>query len=73
MTDTVSTSRERELAENLAAVRERLAAAAEAAGRAVDEIELLPVTKFFPAADVIVFAPFRVPGFWRIPRAGGVE
>lgn len=46
--------RERELAEALAAVRARLAAAADAAGRDVDDIELLPVTKFFPAADVIV-------------------
>ncbi|SEH75679.1 hypothetical protein SAMN04489835_3710 [Mycolicibacterium rutilum] len=63
MTDTVSTSRERELAENLAAVRERLAAAAEAAGRAVDEIELLPVTKFFPAADVIVLRRLGCPAF----------
>jgi len=52
MTGTVATTRELELADALAAVRARVAAAAEAAGRNTDEIELLPVTKFFPAADV---------------------
>src|SRR6478609_8410256 len=54
MTRTVATTRELELADALAAVRARVAAAAEAAGRNVDEIELLPVTKFFPAADVSI-------------------
>lgn len=44
--------RESELTHALAAVRSRLAVAAEAAGRNVAEIELLPVTKFFPATDV---------------------
>ncbi|OBH82263.1 YggS family pyridoxal phosphate enzyme [Mycobacterium scrofulaceum] len=44
--------RETELTHALAAVRSRLAAAAEAAGRNVGEIELLPITKFFPATDV---------------------
>ncbi|OBI79481.1 YggS family pyridoxal phosphate-dependent enzyme [Mycobacterium sp. E740] len=48
------TPRELELAEALGVVRARLAAAARAAGREIDEIELLPVTKFFPAADVVV-------------------
>jgi len=38
----------------LAAVRSRLAAAAEAAGRAPADIMLLPVTKFFPASDVAI-------------------
>jgi len=32
------------------------AAAAEAAGRNVAEIELLPITKFFPASDVVVLS-----------------
>ncbi|HEX2213012.1 MAG TPA: alanine racemase, partial [Mycobacterium sp.] len=50
----MATRRESELAEALAAVRSRLSAAAEAAGRDAEEIELLPVTKFFPAEDVIV-------------------
>ncbi|UUO04061.1 YggS family pyridoxal phosphate-dependent enzyme [Mycolicibacterium novocastrense] len=47
-------SREVELSEALVAVRTRLAAAAEAAGRDIGEIELLPVTKFFPAGDVVI-------------------
>jgi len=49
----MTASRAAELAESLAALRGRLEAAAQAAGRAVEEIELLPVTKFFPASDVI--------------------
>ncbi|MBS4730386.1 YggS family pyridoxal phosphate-dependent enzyme [Mycobacterium sp. SM1] len=47
-------TRESELSRALASVHARLAAAAQAAGRAVDEIELLPVTKFFPATDVAI-------------------
>ncbi len=50
----VTTTREQELAGSLAAVRSRLTAAAEAAGRHSDEIELLPITKFFPASDVSI-------------------
>ena len=38
------------------AVRARLARAAEAAGRDADEIELLPITKFFPATDVLILS-----------------
>jgi PLP dependent protein len=49
----MATPREQQLADALATVRARLTAAAEAAGRAADEIELLPVTKFFPISDVI--------------------
>lgn len=49
-------SREAELTHALAAVRSRLAAAAEAAGRNVGEIELLPITKFFPATDVAILS-----------------
>lgn len=48
----MSADRDQELATALTEVRARLARAAEAAGRSVDEIELLPVTKFFPAEDV---------------------
>jgi pyridoxal phosphate enzyme (YggS family) len=48
--------REQELAAALAAVRSRLAAAAAAAGRDADGIELLPVTKFFPAGDVAILS-----------------
>ncbi len=48
--------RESQLTHALAAVRSRLAAAAEAAGRNVGEIELLPITKFFPATDVVILS-----------------
>ncbi|MDI3313860.1 MAG: YggS family pyridoxal phosphate-dependent enzyme [Mycobacterium sp.] len=47
-------TRESELSRALASVHSRLAAAARAAGRNVDDIELLPVTKFFPATDVAI-------------------
>ena len=43
-----------ELTSGLAGVRSRLARAAEAAGRPVDGITLLPITKFFPASDVAI-------------------
>jgi pyridoxal phosphate enzyme (YggS family) len=46
-------TRAAELAESLATLRARVDAAATAAGRDVGEIELLPVTKFFPASDVV--------------------
>jgi len=45
-------SREEQLAKALAAVRARIADVAAAANRNASEIELLPVTKFFPASDV---------------------
>jgi PLP dependent protein len=51
-----ATTREVELANALALVRERLDRAAEAAGRNSDEIELLPITKFFPASDVLILS-----------------
>lgn len=41
------------LAESLAALRVRVADAAAAAGRDPAEIELLPVTKFFPTSDIV--------------------
>ena len=43
-----------ELTTGLAMMRARLARAAESAGRSVDQIMLLPVTKFFPAEDVAI-------------------
>jgi PLP dependent protein len=51
---TAASARERELGEALLALRGRLERAAKAAGRNVDEIELLPITKFFPASDVLI-------------------
>jgi PLP dependent protein len=53
---TVARTRELELAEALSAVQSRLARAAEAAGRDAGEIELLPITKFFPASDVVILS-----------------
>ena len=50
---TTSMARGTELADSLATLRARIDAAAAAAGRDVAEIELLPVTKFFPASDVL--------------------
>jgi PLP dependent protein len=52
----VADAREAELKGALTRVRERLARAAEAAGRNSDEIELLPITKFFPATDVLILS-----------------
>jgi len=49
----MTTPRTAELAEALEVLRARLDAAAQSAGREVGDIELLPVTKFFPASDVI--------------------
>jgi hypothetical protein len=48
--------RELELADSLAALRSRLAEAAEGADRKLDEIQLLPITKFFPATDVAILS-----------------
>ncbi|HEY0814123.1 MAG TPA: YggS family pyridoxal phosphate-dependent enzyme [Pseudonocardia sp.] len=48
----VSQARRAELAERLAAVRARIAAACAAAGRGPDEVTLMAVTKTVPAADV---------------------
>ncbi len=49
----MTTTRADELARSLAALRVRVDAAAAAAGRDVADVELLPVTKFFPASDVV--------------------
>ncbi len=48
------TDRVGELTTALGAARARLARAAESAGRNVNEIELLPITKFFPATDILI-------------------
>jgi pyridoxal phosphate enzyme (YggS family) len=47
-------TREKDLATALAALQDRLSDAANAAGRDVNDIELLPITKFFPATDVAI-------------------
>jgi pyridoxal phosphate enzyme (YggS family) len=48
----VTDQRQRELADNLAAVRCRLDAACRAAGRDPGQVSLVVITKTFPAADV---------------------
>jgi PLP dependent protein len=55
--------RESELADALTALRSRIAAAAKAAGRKVDEIQLLPITKFFPATDVAILSTLGCAAF----------
>jgi PLP dependent protein len=59
----LATEREVELADALTAVRERLAKAADAAERDNDEIELLPITKFFPATDVLILTQLGCDAF----------
>lgn len=63
MTDSGSGSRRAQLAVALAALRARLERAAVAAGRAADEIELLPITKFFPASDVLILHGLGISAF----------
>jgi PLP dependent protein len=55
--------RESELTDALTALRSRLTAAAEVAGRKVDEIQLLPITKFFPATDVAILSSLGCAAF----------
>jgi PLP dependent protein len=45
-------SRQAELADRLAALRERIAVACRSAGRAAGEVSLIAITKTFPASDV---------------------
>lgn len=54
------TARRDELAANLSTVRERIERAAAAAGRSADEVELVVVTKYFPASDVDVLVDLGV-------------
>ena len=53
-------ARREELSANLAALRARIAAACEQAGRAADEVTLIAVTKTFPASDVRLLAGLGV-------------
>jgi pyridoxal phosphate enzyme (YggS family) len=59
----MTTARDAQLAESLDAVRERLNAAAASAGRNPLDIELLAVTKFFPATDVIALRRLGLTAF----------
>ena len=53
-------TRRRELAGNLQHVRERVSAACIAAGRRVDDVALIAITKTFPASDVVLLAELGV-------------
>lgn len=70
--------RESELLHALAGLRSRLAAAAEQAGRNTNEIELLPITKFFPATDVAILSRLGCRNFGEsrdqetVPKIGAV-
>jgi pyridoxal phosphate enzyme (YggS family) len=55
--------RRAELAESLAEVRERLAKACHAAGRSPEDVELLAVTKTFPASDVALLSDLGLSAF----------
>ena len=57
---TSAVSRKAELQASLAAVRARIAAACEAAGRTPDEVTLIAITKTFPASDVRLLAGLGV-------------
>ncbi|MET0929972.1 MAG: YggS family pyridoxal phosphate-dependent enzyme [Aeromicrobium sp.] len=61
-----------ELAANLAETQERIGAACAAAGRSIDEITLIVVTKTYPASDVELLAELGVVdvGENRHPEAG---
>ncbi|MBW4720104.1 YggS family pyridoxal phosphate-dependent enzyme [Saccharothrix obliqua] len=56
-------NRRDELAANLAEVRERITRACAAAGRSVDEVTLLAVTKTFPAEDVALLSDLGLTEF----------
>jgi PLP dependent protein len=58
-----SAGRRRELAENLAEVRNRIAAACAAAGRDAAEITLIAISKTKPAADVLLLHELGVTDF----------
>ncbi|NDE65414.1 MAG: YggS family pyridoxal phosphate-dependent enzyme [Actinobacteria bacterium] len=55
--------RRSEIAGNLEAVREQISKAAQSAGRSVDEITLIAVTKTFPASDVEILKDLGVSNF----------
>lgn len=54
------TGRADELRSNLAALRQRIERACDQADRAVDDVTLVVVTKFFPASDVEILADLGV-------------
>jgi PLP dependent protein len=61
--DGMTATREAQLADGLALVRTRIERAATGAGRDPSEIELLPITKFFPATDVAILSKLGCQSF----------
>jgi pyridoxal phosphate enzyme (YggS family) len=57
----IDSARRTEIAENLAAVRERIAAAASACGRDPGSVSLIAVSKTYPASDVAHLVALGVP------------
>ncbi|HEY2042468.1 MAG TPA: YggS family pyridoxal phosphate-dependent enzyme [Jatrophihabitans sp.] len=57
---TAPENRRDQLRDNLAVVRGRINAACVAAGRTASDVELVAVTKFFPAADAVLLAELGV-------------
>lgn len=60
MAEHAGEQRREELAGRLAAVRAEIAAAAEAAGRAAEDVTLIVVTKTWPASDIRILADLGV-------------
>ncbi|PRY42476.1 YggS family pyridoxal phosphate-dependent enzyme [Umezawaea tangerina] len=56
-------TRREELSENLREVRERVKAACEAVGRSPEDVELLAVTKTFPASDAALLSDLGLVAF----------
>lgn len=56
MSEASSTKRAEELRRNLRSVRERMAAACARAGRKADDVQLVAVSKFHPASDILAVA-----------------
>jgi PLP dependent protein len=56
-------ARKAELAANLEAVRERIDVACSAAGRSAGEVQLIAVTKTFPASDVMLLSQLGIGDF----------
>ena len=61
--DDADTARLAELAGNLAALRGRIEAACAAAGRPVQDVQLIAVTKTFPAMDVVLLSRLGIEDF----------
>lgn len=57
---TASDARRSELADNVVHVRRRITAACGSAGRSVDEVALVAITKTFPASDVVLLAELGI-------------